>query len=408
MAIVVWFRRDLRVRDHLPLLEASKKKIPLIPLYVLPKAIGKAQKWWLSHSLQELSKNLKNLGYHLVIRSGSMRAVLEQLKKETGFKEIFAHRLYDEPNPALEHVTYFPGDHLVEPGDMKSYRVFTPYWKEVLKRGVATITYPLPKSGSGPSLPSESFGPIEASYTHYWNPGEESAHQRLIFFLEHGWKNYVKQRDFPSLDGTSLLSAHLHFGEISPHRVWQEVEKVSHPGDPFLRQLIWREFAYQMLHYFPQTVHEPLKDNFKKFPWEEAEEHFRLWKAGKTGFPFVDAAMRQLKETGWMHNRLRMVVGSFLVKDLFVPWQKGAKWFQENLVDADLANNTFGWQWVAGCGADAAPYFRIFNPSSQQLKFDPEGEFVKDWVDVQENLAPIVDHSIQREKALQAYARIKR
>ncbi len=278
-----------------------------------------------------------------------------------------------------------------------------------------------------------------------WTPGEKGAAASLSRFLDEALADYPENRDRPDLPGTSRLSPHLHFGEISPGQVWQAVTAraavdpergVARGAEAFLRQLGWREFAHHLLHHFPRTPEEPLREEFSRFPWRRDEKGLEAWKEGQTGYPFVDAGMRELLETGWMHNRVRMIVASFLVKDLLIPWQRGAAWFLETLVDADLANNTLGWQWVAGCGADAAPYFRIFNPVTQGERYDPEGRYVRKWVpeiaalpakwihrpweappDVLREAGvrpgrtypePIVDHRAARERALGALASMRK
>jgi deoxyribodipyrimidine photo-lyase len=230
-----------------------------------------------------------------------------------------------------------------------------------------------------------------------WQPGEAGAHKLLKAFRD---ENYACTRDLPAVAGTSRLSPHLHFGEISPRQVWAATRH-----EPFRWQLIWREFAHHLLYHFPHTPEKPLRAEFEKFPWSKSGAGLKEWKQGRTGFPIVDAGMRELWATGWMHNRVRMVAASFLVKDLLIPWQGGARWFWDTLVDADLANNTFGWQWVAGCGADAAPFFRIFNPTAQAEKFDPTGAYRQRWAD--EPVPPIVEHAEARNRALAALKQIR-
>ena len=266
--------------------------------------------------------------------------------------------------------------------------------------------------------------------------------ERLNSFGRSAEKNYAEHRNRPDLEGTSRLSPHLHFGEISPRQIWAVAKQAARPGESewrksvFLSEVGWREFAHHLLHHFPDTTDQPLRPEFARFPWRPSASHWKTWTKGRTGYPLVDAGMRQLWTTGWMHNRVRMVVGSFLVKDLLISWQEGARWFWDTLVDADLASNTLGWQWVAGCGADAAPYFRIFNPVSQGTKFDPEGRYVRRWVPELERLPPehihapfeaepltlrswgitlgreyprpIVDHGEARDAALAALATIRK
>jgi len=276
--------------------------------------------------------------------------------------------------------------------------------------------------------------PIEAA----WKVGEEAARRRLTKFVEGSVNAYSSDRDVPGVDGTSALSPHLHFGEISPRQVAAAVSKAagdSHGAKVYLSEIGWREFAHYLLHHFPDTVEKPLKPDFERFPWEPDAQLLKKWQRGQTGYPIVDAGMRQLWKTGWMHNRVRMIVASFLIKHLLQPWQRGAEWFWDTLVDADLASNTLGWQWTAGCGADAAPFFRIFNPMTQGEKFDPEGDYVRRWVPQLGDLPvryihqpwtapsailarcgvslgvdypePIVDHKQARARALLAYDKMR-
>src|SRR5262249_13691733 len=243
-----------------------------------------------------------------------------------------------------------------------------------------------------------------------WEPGEAGAQSQLQRLLEEVVREYPKTRELPAVAGTSRLSPHLHFGEISPGQIWRTVLQALPPPmeacEAYLRQLCWREFAYHLLYHNPETPHQALRPEFAGFPWQKEPALFRAWTKGLTGYPLVDAGMRELWHTGWMHNRVRMITASFLVKHLLISWQEGAAWYWDTLVDADLANNTLGWQWVAGCGADAAPYFRVFNPTVQAAKFDPDGAYVRQWAP--ESPPPIVDHDQARRRALDAYASLKR
>jgi deoxyribodipyrimidine photo-lyase len=245
-----------------------------------------------------------------------------------------------------------------------------------------------------------------------WEPGESGAKRQLRRFQQEALGEYPVNRDRPAVMGTSRLSPHLHFGEIAPGEVWRAVLGMLNENagacHAYLRQLGWREFAYHLLYHHPESPAQALRPEFSAFPWRDHPEHRKAWQRGQTGYPLVDAGMRELWQTGWMHNRVRMVAASFLVKHLMVGWQQGAAWFWDTLVDADLANNTLGWQWVAGCGADAAPYFRIFNPSIQAAKFDPDGEYVRHWAPDSAKLAPIVDHDAARRRALAALKSIER
>ena len=245
-----------------------------------------------------------------------------------------------------------------------------------------------------------------------WQPGESGARSQLRRFLREALAEYPVNRDKPGLVGTSRLSPHLHFGEISPGQIQRAILGVANgphaPCEAYLRQLGWREFAYHLLYHYPQSPRQALRQEFSVFPWRMHPQHFKAWKRGHTGYPLVDAGMRELWHTGWMHNRVRMVAASFLVKHLLIDWQAGAAWFWDTLVDADLANNTLGWQWVAGCGADAAPYFRIFNPAIQTAKFDPGGGYIRRWVPESQHPLPIVDHGEARERALAALESIRK
>ncbi len=254
---------------------------------------------------------------------------------------------------------------------------------------------------------------IGSGFEKYWEPGEAGAQKALRKLIGKNLENYPTGRERPDWDATSRLSPHLHFGEIGPRQIREAVLQsrvIASTCLSFLRQLAWREFAHHLLFHFPHTTNEPLRPEFKKFAWKMERKKFEAWKEGRTGHPLVDAGMRQLKETGWMHNRVRMIAASFLVKDLLIPWQAGAGWFWERLVDADLANNTLGWQWVAGCGADAAPFFRIFNPAIQAEKFDPEGHYIRRWIPeygTDRYPKPIVDHRHAAIAALAAYRKIR-
>jgi deoxyribodipyrimidine photo-lyase len=283
--------------------------------------------------------------------------------------------------------------------------------------------------------------PWDTGIQKAWSPGESGAWARLDAWRDGSVADYRDERDFPDRDGTSRLSPHLHFGEVGPAQVWHAVQaaggggKAEKGAEAWLRQVIWREFAHHLLYHFPHTTDAPMQEKFARFPWTRADKQLRQWQKGATGYPIVDAAMRALWETGWMHNRLRMVVASFLTKHLLLPWQEGARWFWDTLVDADLANNSLGWQWTAGCGADAAPYFRVFNPVLQGKKFDPEGHFVRRWVPELQRMParhvhapweapdgvlqeaavrlgadyphPMVDHGEARDRALEAWEAIK-
>lgn len=411
--VLLWLRLDLRLADNPALRAAVKTGLPVIPVFVWApeedgnEAPGTAAHWWLHQSLTALEQSLRATGSRLVVRRGPTAAALLQLAKETGARRIFWNRVYEpaalgrepELRKQLEAagiaVETCNGSLLFEPGSIRttagrSFRVFTPFWRALWnQRGSLRPPVRAPKKVSAPRAWPQSLrigdlhlqpaidwaGGIRAA----WVPGEGSAQRRLRRFAQGAVSAYGAKRDRTDEDGTSRLSPHLHFGEISPIQIWHAV--AGKPGaEAYLRQLAWREFAWHLLSENPETPTQPFQREFRKFPWRKNARQLRAWQKGKTGYPFVDAAMRQLWTTGWMHNRARLVVASFLVKDLLIPWQQGAAWFLDTLVDADLANNTMGWQWVAGCGVDAAPYFRIFNPVTQAERFDPEGSYVRRWV----------------------------
>jgi deoxyribodipyrimidine photo-lyase len=433
---------------------------------------GAASRWWLHQSLKSLDASLRERGSRLVIRKGASLDTLRQLVKETGANAVFWNRRYEPALIARDtkvkqalladglRVESFNSALLFEPWEIKNasgkpFQVFTPFWRACLAKQSDFSAMPAPKKIPAPARFPDSL-PLDAlelkpkidwaaGFRKAWQVGEAGAAKELEKFLDEAVNQYPTQRDRPDLRGTSRLSPYLHFGEISPRQVWQTVvgrarrarREVSSDGrlgepslpsgaeillpllrdrndklgrDAYLRQLIWREFAHHLLYHFPHTAEKPLRAEFENFPWRTDVKALRAWQRGQTGFPLVDAGMRELWTTGWMHNRVRMVVASFLVKDLLIPWQEGARWFWDTLVDADLANNTLAWQWVAGCGADAAPYFRIFNPASQAEKFDPNGDYIRRWVPeygTEKYPRPIVDHAMARMRALSALSEIK-
>lgn len=460
-AQIVWFRRDLRLTDNDAICAAASTGGPIIPTFVWAPdedAPGAASRWWLHHSLESLSASLERKGSRLLLRTGPSATTLVRLARETGARAIHYGRLHkpgaaardNEVERALRdagiEVFAHPASLLLDPRSVANktgnpFQVFTPFWRRCMeliapeapaKAPRSLSPYPRPLSG----LALDDLGLLPRvdwarGFRELWQPGEEGARKRLDRFVARSIGAYEKQRDLPAIDATSRLSPHLHFGEISPRQVWHAAHAVSGAA-PFLRQLGWREFAHHLLHHFPRTVSRPLRPEFDAFPWGRDPRLLKAWQEGLTGYPIVDAGMRELWTTGWMHNRVRMIAASFLVKDLLIPWQDGAAWFHDTLVDADLANNTLGWQWVAGCGADAAPYFRIFNPVLQGRKFDPDGKYVRRWVPElvampdrwihepfeapsgalekagvrlgQTYPKPIVNHDEARDRALEAYA----
>jgi len=472
---VLWFRRDLRLRDNPALEAAAKAHRVIVPVFVWsPEEAGDwppggASQWWLHRSLEALDAALRARGSRLTLRAGPPLEALRALLKATGTRAVYWN---EQTEPSLRQRdaavrealegggiachTFAPcelvdGDFLNKQG--RPYQVFTPFYRAASERARLPAPLPAPKQLGAPARWPDSL-PLDALDLHprhpwadgleaSWPPGEAGAWARLKAFQQEV-AAYPEARDVPGGEGTSRLSPHLHFGEISAPRVALEITAAAESrggagalrgAEAFVRQLYWRAFAEHLLRHFPETPEQPLRPAFARFPWRDAPADLRAWQRGQTGYPIVDAGMRQLWRTGWMHNRVRMIVGSFLVKDLLLPWQAGARWFWDTLVDADLANNTLGWQWIAGCGADAAPYFRIFNPVRQGEKFDADGAYVRTWVPelaampdrwlhcpweapreildaAQVRLGqtyphPIVDHAAARAAALEAYAQIK-
>jgi deoxyribodipyrimidine photo-lyase len=424
--VLLWFRRDLRLSDNAALRAAIATGSPVIPVFVwspeeeAPWAPGAASRWWLHQSLGALDAELRKRGSRLIIRRGPVVEALQSLAGECGAAAVYWNRLY-----SLDHAVEsalrgagiatasFAGALLREPGDVmntsgKPFQVFTPFYKRYLAMPPVAAPESAPRRIPAPAqfpaslelaaLALEPRVDWAGRLRETWTPGEAGALARLSAFRKGAITDYATGRDRPDRPGTSRLSPHIHFGEISPRRLW-------HTGSPeFVRQVVWREFAHHLLFHFPQTPREPLRPTLGDFPTQFDAKAMRAWQRGLTGYPLVDAGMRELWHTGWMHNRVRMVVASFLVKHLMIPWQQGAAWFWDTLVDADLANDTFGWQWAAGCGADAAPYFRVFNPTLQAEKFDPDRAYIRRWVpevDSPQYPRPIVDHREARRRFLE-------
>ncbi len=415
MTTVVWFRNDLRLADN-PALHAAAAKGDVVPLFIWdpglgPHHYGAAARWWLHYSLETLDARLRDQGATLIIRQGETREVLQSVIQETKAKHIHWNRRYDpsgiELDTALKtelqkqglDVQSFNGNLVMEPWELKTktggpYKVFSPFWKNLISHPlmVAPLEEPdcsVPSGLSSDRLEELNLRPVldwADGFSEDWEPGCVAAAATLSAYAAGPVAHYHDQRNLPAVEGTSRLSPRLRFGELSPRQVWHAVNQ-HHPNalddegaEAFLREIGWREFAYHLIYHFPATVNAPLRPNFERFPWRDAPDELKRWQQGMTGFPIVDAGMRQLWHTGWMHNRVRMIVASFLVKNLLISWQEGAEWFFDTLLDGDIASNTLGWQWAGGCGADAAPYFRIFNPMSQGEKFDPDGTYVRRWV----------------------------
>jgi deoxyribodipyrimidine photo-lyase len=379
-------------------------------------APGAASRVFLHGALRSLSEVLSARGTRLVLRRGPTIKALIDLARESGADAVYANRVFDPSFLARDErvvsalrgngleMRLFEDDLLFPPDAIRTagggpFRVFTPFWRRVATMSPSGDPLPAPERFPSP-LPRIPSWPLpelrllpsvrwDEGIRAAWDPGEEGARDRLSRFLDGPMTAYPSDRDRPDRDGTSRLSPYLHFGCIGARQAWRAVQaRESADGaggairgaEAYRRQLAWREFARHLLIHFPGTVHSPLRPEFADFPWREDPDALEAWQKGQTGYPLVDAGMRELWATGWMHNRVRMVAASFLVKHLLLPWKKGAAWFLDTLVDADLANNTFGWQWTAGCGADAAPWFRIFHPVLQGERFDPRGDYVRKWV----------------------------
>jgi len=466
-SIIWWIRRDLRLADNPALDAALASGHKIIPLFIWapdeeePWAPGAASRWWLHHSLYALHNELSRCHSRLIIRKGPTLAALRSLIRETHCTQVVWNRLYEpaiiQRDKAIKSalkddgidVHSFNANLLFEPWTIetqtgKPYQVFTPFYRCCSTYGAPGLPKPAPKylPRIGDHLWSVGVDDLNllpaldwtGGMSEIWKPGEAGGAVNLDDFRDEAVSSYKSDRDRPDFTGTSRLSPYLHFGEISPRQIWYACHKAP-MAEPYLRQLIWREFAHHLMYHFPHTVSEPLRENFQRFPWRHDKKQLRMWQKGRTGYPIVDAGMKELWQTGWMHNRVRMIAGSFLVKDLLIPWLEGAKWFWDTLVDADLANNSLGWQWIAGCGADAAPYFRVFNPTLQAVKFDPDGDYVKKWLPKLRALSapdihkpfelsptrltqagitlgidypkPVVDHSVARDAALEAYSVLK-
>ena len=476
MTTLVWFRSDLRIADN-PALTAAARDGAVIPVFIhspgeeAPWAPGGASRWWLHHSLERLARDLRDVGSRLILRvAEDSQGELAALARECGAQRVVWNRRYepaliardqeiktalracgiaaDSFNAALLHEPWEVANKSGDP-----YQVFTPYWRHCLSQGEPDVPLDAPVALPGPavwprSLELERLALLPRidwadGMRAAWTPGARGAIEGLERFLEAAFAAYQDRRNRPDLPGTSRLSPHLHFGEIGPRQIWHAARHfagthgldASWPHSQFLAEIGWREFAHHLIYHFPHTPVEPLRASFAQFPWRDDAAGLAAWQRGRTGYPIVDAGMRELWQTGWMHNRVRMIAASFLVKDLLQPWNAGAAWFWDTLVDADLAANTLGWQWVTGCGADAAPYFRIFNPSGQGAKFDPEGLYVRRYVPELARLPdqwihepwrappgilheagvrlgvdypfPIVDHGVARLRALEALSLTK-
>jgi deoxyribodipyrimidine photo-lyase len=421
---LIWFRRDLRLADNPAWQALIDEGHTPIPVYIHEEPdtdwpLGEASAWWLHHSLIALQQSLWKHGSDLLIFRGNPESLLPELLQQARTDRLAWNRCYEPAwtardtriRQALEQDGYRTSSHnatlLREPRELLKkdgtpYRVFTPFWKKLYSigpgRGVIATRERPPAINTVRFTDSLSVDSLrllpevnwdKAFYAH-WQPGEAGAWKALKNFHDDKLLDYPARRDMPASSGTSRLSAHLHFGEISPQQLWDTLSSLAaattssgslSATESCLRQLAWREFSHHLLYHFPSTPLESMDRRFNAFPWKnDYKNELQRWQRGRTGIPLVDAGMRELWTTGYMHNRVRMIVASFLIKNLLIPWQEGARWFWNTLVDADLANNTMGWQWCAGCGADAAPYFRIFNPVLQGEKFDKEGCYIRRWI----------------------------
>jgi deoxyribodipyrimidine photo-lyase len=464
---VLWFRDDLRLADHAALREAIETGRPVLPVFILDDAspgrwaLGGASRWWLHHSLAALQRALADRGAGLTLRRGDSTAIIAEIVEQSGAAAVFTGGL---PDPWARRVDKATADAIggrlhrmrtttlfhpeaVRTGGGGAYSVYTPFANACLALGGPPPPSPPPLTIRAAPTPCsdrlDDWGllPVKPDWASglrdTWSPGEAGAMVRTEAFLSHDLDGYATSRDQPACDGTSMLSPHLHFGEISPVQLWHKVH--CRPGSEsrktFIRELLWREFCAHLLWHHPGLPEAPLKAEFGSMPWREDRTALVAWQRGRTGVPIVDAGMRQLWQTGWMHNRVRMIVASFLTKHLLLPWQDGEAWFWDTLVDADLASNAANWQWVAGSGADAAPYFRIFNPVLQGRRFDADGDYVRRFVPELAGLdkrhihapwqappdalgqagvvlgttypTPVADLAVGRKRALDAYAQIR-
>lgn len=472
---IVWLRQDLRLADNPALHAAHQSKRPLVLLYILDDETpdqwrrGGASRWWLHKSLEALGKDIAKRGGVLLLHKGKAEVVLPRLAKEIGATAVFWNRCYEpyatRRDTALKErlaasglqVKSFNGALLFEPWTIKTktgepYKVFTPFWRACVQAGAGRTLFPTPKNFMSPAeapqsdlLETWSLLPAKpnwaAGFEREWTPGEAGAQAALTEFVSHGLSNYPEARDQLGAKGTSRLSPHLHFGEISPAQIAAAVETAAHDNkalrrgaEKFMSEIGWREFSTHLLFHWPTLPEQNWRSQFDAFEWRDDDGALEAWQRGLTGYPVIDAAMRELWTTGYMHNRARMIAASFLIKHLLVDWRRGEEWFWDTLLDADLANNAASWQWVAGSGADASPYFRIFNPVTQGERYDADGAYVRRWVPELARLPddvlhkpweadaatlraagmelgltypkPIVSHAAARARALEAYKRI--
>jgi deoxyribodipyrimidine photo-lyase len=464
---IVWFRNDLRLSDNPAFYAALADGAKILPVYVLDDAamgdakMGGASRWWLHHSLTTLAATLKAKGANLVLRQGDAATIIPELARAAGAEAVHAARSHEPAWRAVDKqvATALKADGIAFRRYLSSslfapetittktggnYGVYTPFSNACFDAGVAGDPLPVPDHINAAAAPGDTLAdwallPTKPDWAgglrDSWQPGEAGAARLLARFLDEAVETYDEARNIPGQNGTSRLSPHLHFGEISPRAVWRAAAGDGKGRRTFLKELLWREFSIYLLWHHPDMAGTPMKPEFAAMPWRDDSAGLAAWQRGRTGIPIVDAGMRQLWQTGWMHNRVRMITASFLIKHLLIDWRLGEAWFWDTLAEADLAANAASWQWVAGCGADAAPYFRIFNPVLQGLKFDPDGEYVRQYVSELAELPnkyihapweadmltlttarvrlgtdyphPIIGLQEGRERALAAYGRIK-
>jgi deoxyribodipyrimidine photo-lyase len=461
---IIWFRNDLRITDNAVINYCLENKRKVLPVYIYDPltSLGSASKWWLKKSLLSLNKSLKG---NLMVIEGDPSNILLDLANKNGIKEILWNERYskddiNQDNDIINmtknhnvscitfHSCLLKNPQTTLKKDATPFKVYTPFYKQQYQNmAYELFDYNTENIDYIDCVHKEQHSKIldkviktekwHEKLCNKWAPGEAGAQEKLKVFLSNGLNGYSEGRNRPDKQHTSMLSPHIRFGEISIREIAKSIENINtEDAEIFYKELVWREFSYHLLYHFPHLVDTNLQKKFNNFKWLDNQDHLKRWQKGMTGYPIIDAGMRQLYETGYMHNRVRMIVGSFLVKNLMIHWKYGQEWFWDTLVDADIASNSASWQWVAGTGADAAPYFRIFNPVTQSKKFDPNGDYIKKYVPELKNIPskyihlpseletdslssygikldhnypkPIVDLSITRERALDAFKELSK